>query len=152
MLKKRSSAGFTLVELLIAILIIGILVRIAYPYYLGTTMKSGRADAKSALNEVAQRMQRCFTTSSIYNPSTANVCKIFDTIASSSGFVSDQKYYVVKRAQNTDITATTFLLTATADSTKRQAKDLTCATFTLDQIGTRKAYDSGGTETTDKCW
>jgi type IV pilus assembly protein PilE len=153
MFKRRSSAGFTLIELLIAVLIVGILVRIAYPYYLGTVLKSGRADAKSALNEVSQRMQRCFTTSSTYNPASANICKVFDTVTSSAGFVSDQKYYVVTRAQTADMTATKFLLTATPDSAKRQAKDLTCAKFTLDQAGTRTAYDyPGGNDTTAQCW
>lgn len=147
----KINKGFTLIELLIAILIVGILVRIAYPYYLAATLKSGRSDAKVALNEVAQRMQRCFTSSSKYNPSTAGECVIFDTITSSAGFASERGFYVVKRAQTADITATTFLLTATPVSTKRQSKDLSCAVMTLDQRGIRAAKDSGN-NTNDSCW
>ena len=134
-----------------AVVIVGVLTRIVWPYYLATTLKSGRSDAKVALNEVAQRMQRCFTASNNYAPSTAGDCVMFDTLKSSSGFVSEQGFYTVKRAATTDITTTTFLLTATAVSGKRQEKDVVCATMTLDQKGVRAATDSSGTVVTD-CW
>jgi type IV pilus assembly protein PilE len=147
----KFNKGFTLIELLIAVLIVGILTRIAYPYYLATTLKSGRSDAKVALNEVAQRMQRCFTASSNYAPSTAGECVMFDTLKSSSGFVSEQGFYTIKRAQATDITASTFLLTATPVAGKRQEKDTACATMTLDQKGVRAALDLSNNPVSN-CW
>lgn len=146
----KSNKGFTLVELLIVVLILGIFARIAWPYYLDTTMKSGRSDAKVALNEVAQRLQRCFTSASTYTPAVG-VCAIYDTITGSTGFVSERGYYIVKRADAGDITANTFLITATPVSTKRQAKDLKCATFTLDQKGVRSAKNSSDV-VNDACW
>jgi len=147
----KHSKGFTLIELLIALLIVGILGSIAYTNYLSTTLKSTRSDAKIALNEVAQRMQSCFTASSDYNPSTAGVCVMFDKITSGGGFVSQEGYYVVKRALTTDIDRSKFLITATPVSTKRQIKDTDCAEFTLNQQGVRAAKDASNNPT-DKCW
>ena len=153
MKKFRVNAGFTLVELLIVVVIIGILARLAYSNYLNSTLKSGRADAKVALGEVAQRLQRCFTTGNKFNPSTSGVCTIYDAVKSSaSGFTSSEKFYVIKEAQANDIAATSFIITAAPVSTKRQSKDAKCAKFTLTHTGTRAAYDSSGNDTTADCW
>ncbi|MFO1388728.1 type IV pilin protein [Cellvibrio sp.] len=153
MKKFRLNAGFTLVELLIVVLIVGILARLAYPNYLNATLKSGRADAKVALGEVAQRLQRCFTTGNKFNPSTTGACTIYDSIKSSaSGFTSSEGFYVIKEAQANDVSATSFIITAAPVSTKRQSKDTKCAKLTLTHTGVRAAYDSGGTDTTSECW
>ncbi len=147
----KSYKGFTLIELLVAVLIVGILARIAFPYYLDATLKGGRSDARIALNEVAQRMQRCYTSISTYAPTTSGRCVIYDTITGSAGFVSENGFYVVKREDAAHITANTFILTATPVATKRQSKDKTCAKLTLDQRGVRTAKDSSN-NLTDKCW
>ena len=50
--------GFTLIELMIAIAIIGILAAIAYPSYQNSVIKGNRANAKAFLMDVAQREQQ----------------------------------------------------------------------------------------------
>lgn len=50
--------GFTLIELMIAVAIVGILVAIAYPSYTNSLIKGNRANAKAFLLDVAQKQQQ----------------------------------------------------------------------------------------------
>ncbi|MBK8817166.1 MAG: prepilin-type N-terminal cleavage/methylation domain-containing protein [Methylococcaceae bacterium] len=58
--------GFTLVELMIAVAIIGILTAIAVPSYQESMRKSRRADAQGALMNFANGMERLYTENSTY--------------------------------------------------------------------------------------
>ena len=54
----RNTKGFTLIELMISVAIIGVLVAIAYPSYTNSLIKGSRAAAKSYLLEAAQKQQQ----------------------------------------------------------------------------------------------
>ncbi len=136
---KNSSSGFTLIELLIAVAIVAILAAIAYPSYMNSVLKSGRADAKVELNDVAQRLQRCFTAYNAYNSSSCAVT----TALNNGGILSREGLYNI----TVSLTATTYTLTAAPVSTKRQSKDVTCGSFTLTHTGVR-----GSTGDPAICW
>jgi type IV pilus assembly protein PilE len=61
-----NTKGFTLVELMIAVAIVGILAGIAYPSYQDSVRASRRADAKGALLGFANAMERHFTENNTY--------------------------------------------------------------------------------------
>lgn len=63
---RLRQGGFTLVEMLIVLALMGILTAIAVPQYNAYRIRSNRADAKVALVEGAQRMERYFTRSSSF--------------------------------------------------------------------------------------
>lgn len=60
--------GFTLIELMIVVVVIGILAAIAYPSYQNYVLRSHRADAQAEMMNLAQAMERCYTINNTYNP------------------------------------------------------------------------------------
>ena len=71
----KKKAGFTLIELMIAVVVIGILAAIAYPSYVDSVRKSRRADAKTALMENAQRMETFYAREAKYDNATLSSSK-----------------------------------------------------------------------------
>ena len=71
--KQHRNKGFTLMELLITVVIIGILAGIAYPMYLNRMLETRRSDAQTALTELANRLEKFYYQCNGYNvPSTTN--------------------------------------------------------------------------------
>ena len=66
MVAKNKSMGFTLIELMITVAIIGVLGAIAYPSYQDSVRKSRRAEGRSAMMEVLQQQERYMTQKNTY--------------------------------------------------------------------------------------
>ncbi|HEY7884557.1 MAG TPA: type IV pilin protein [Cellvibrionaceae bacterium] len=126
----RKQAGFSLIELMIVVAVIGILAAIAYPSYMDSVRKSNRADAKAALNDAAQQMQRCYTLNSTFVDCDDNVAA-----------TSPEEFYTIAVAA----TATTFTVTAEADGTP-QSNDTGCTIMTLNHLGQTTPDESF------RCW
>ena len=71
MILPKCMRGFTLMELMIAIVIIGILAAVAYPGYQNSVRRARRADAQGDLMAFAAGMERAFTTNNTYLGLTA---------------------------------------------------------------------------------
>lgn len=141
MKQKIKNSGFTLIEVMVVVAIIGVLVGFAYPSYMEYVRKSNRADAKVALNDTAQRLQRCFTTYSAYNNANCSAATAYNGGASTA---TPEGFYSITAAIN----ATTFTLTASPVAGTTQANDAKCTAFTLSHTGARGASGSDA----DNCW
>jgi type IV pilus assembly protein PilE len=64
--KMWRSKGFTLVELMIVVAIVGILAAIAYPSYTEYVLRGRRAEARTALTDLMQQQERYFTQNNSY--------------------------------------------------------------------------------------
>ena len=63
--------GFSLIELMIAVAVVGLIASIAYPSYLDYVRKANRAEAQGSILELAQWMEREFTVNGTYRPGAA---------------------------------------------------------------------------------
>lgn len=71
-MRHRQAVGFTLIELMITVAIVGILAAVAYPSYNAYIQKGERARAKAFMLDVAQKEERYFTSANIYCVSTTD--------------------------------------------------------------------------------
>ena len=136
----RRKRGFTLIELMIVVAIVAILASVALPAYLDSVRKSRRADAITALNQVAQAQERWRANNSTY--SNVLTSAGLNVANPSSG------YYTLAVSGNT---ATAYSATATAAGA--QTSDARCTTLTLTMAtGAVISYTSTGTATAAQCW
>lgn len=86
-----ASGGFTLLELVVVVAIIGILAALAYPSYLESVRKGRRAEARAALNELIQQQERYMTQNNTYRDFNAGATGVpFKTYVGNS---SEQATY-----------------------------------------------------------
>jgi type IV pilus assembly protein PilE len=145
MLKKQ---GFTLIELVIVVAIIGILAAIAYPSYQDSVRKSRRADAKEVLLEGAQWMERFYTENYRYdqNKTGISVGDLFPDSLKASPKEGTTKYYQMTFSAST---ANAFTLQATPTTQGGQDKD-PCGALTLTNTGAKGVLGTGATVA--NCW
>ena len=130
--------GFSLIELLITVAIIGILAVIAVPMYSDYVARSRQADGQAKLMQVAQDLERCYTQYSKYRYDSCSVVS-----ADKVNELSDQGFYAITAP---GITKSTFKLIATPQP--EQAGDTDCATLTLTHLGEQSATG----DDKDSCW
>lgn len=123
-MRRRYQAGFTLIELMIVVVIVGVLTAIAYPSYQQSVLRSSRADAQADMLELTQWLERRYTVNGVY-PDPAAVPLPFATSPRSGA----ARYNL---ALNVPAGGQTFVLTAIPAAAQAQDR---CGTLTMNQQG-----------------
>lgn len=135
---RKPQLGFSLIELLIVIAIVGILAAVGYPSYTSYVVQTKRSDGTLALMEAVQAMERCRSTTFSYQNCTL----------SGQQTTSPEGYYAISLTP--DPTASTFTIVATPQNA--QSKDAECATISIDHLGNRTSTPGTTGADDNGCW
>ena len=147
---RNRTRGFTLLEVMIVVVIVGVLAAIALPAYQSQVRKSNRSAAQQFMQDVALREQQIMMDQRGYVPVTDTAYFGNKPSDSNSGVglaapsSTTGKYTFVVTRDNTT-TPPSYTITATAAGS--QDKDASLHSMSLDHLGVRKTYNSGGTVT-----
>lgn len=125
--------GFSLIELLVALVIVGLLATVAYPAYLGHVRKAQRVEVTGLLLENAQRLERHYARSGRYDDGE------MDGLYQQSPARGRPVYRLAVQRQ-----AQGYVLSAEALVGGAMEGDA-CASYSLNQLGQRTPAD-------DRCW
>lgn len=127
--------GFSLIELVVAMAIVGIIAAIAIPSYQGSMRKAIRSDAKAALMDLAARQERFFTENNSYTVTLSNLG--YTSANSPEGY-----YSLAAVAGPTGSITTSFTVSANLIAS---SNDSNCSQFSLSSNGAKSA-------TSSSCW
>lgn len=144
-MQRLSQQGFTLVEVLVVVAIMGILVTIALPAYQNSALRSGRAEAKGELLQVAADQERYYSSFNSYIDDATPMTT--PTVANRDRTSTNAIYLISVAACAGGAISNCFLATATAQGV--QVDDL-CDTLTMSNTGVRGATGTGASA--DECW
>ena len=143
--------GFTLIELMIALVVVAILAAVALPSFMDSIRKSRRSEAFSALSNIQQAQERWRTNNAAYASNLSASAPTGLNIPSTTA----NGYYTLSLA---DVSATGYKAVATAVTGTSQANDGACAKLGVQMNGGTVTYASNtiaGALTyanTDRCW
>ncbi|MDT8399015.1 MAG: type IV pilin protein [Pseudomonadales bacterium] len=141
---RQLAKGFTLIELMVVVAIIGLLAVVAIPGYRDSVRKSNRADAQIMLSRLATLEERYFFRSNQY---TDDFADLVPGATSGLPLASDGGHYSIALS----LTGGGSGWSMTATAVGNQAADSACASLTLNSLGNKTALNAGGTASSE-CW
>ncbi|SHL18132.1 type IV pilin protein [Phytopseudomonas punonensis] len=137
---NSKQTGFTLIEMMVVVAIIGILAAIAYPSYAEYVKRGNRSEGQALLNDAAARQERYFNQNNAYITTDANISKL-------GMYLKDNKSNTGKYVFSVSKVNTDGGYTLTAN---QQFNDTKCGNLTLNAKGERGATASGAN--VSDCW
>ncbi|OKY25752.1 MULTISPECIES: type IV pilin protein [Thalassotalea] len=128
----KQKQGFTIIELLLVVAIIGILAAVAYPSYNSFVLQGNRSEGQRELLRLANLQEQ------VYVDTRAYTADMTDLGMSADPFITENGNYSI----DATVAGDTFILTATAKST--QVNDTACKIMTINEVGVKTP--------TSGCW
>jgi type IV pilus assembly protein PilE len=138
-MNMKTESGFSMIELMIVILIIGILFGISLPAYQNYTLKAHRTDAHNSLLDLATRQERFLTQNNTYTTEIEG----FPGLNLGNTTSRDGYYSLTVEACDTGTIQTCYRIIATAIGT--QAADTECPKITYGSNGAKPSAEAD-------CW
>ena len=140
MMHKRGHGGFTLIEVMITVAIIGILAAVALPSYQEHVLRTRRTAAAGCLLEFTQLMEKRYATNMAYTGTTLPASACTTDLANVYTF-----------AFAADPTATAYSVTATPSG--GQTADTKCAVLSIAETGVKTVTGTESTVDSGRfCW
>jgi len=140
----RKQSGFTLIEILVVMAILGLLAAIAIPSYQQAIRKSNRADAQISMSRLATLQERYFFQNNNY---TGDFADLISGAVSGDPVASDEGHYSITLAATGGGTGWNMIATPVGD----QLNDNECISITLNSLGVKAGTDSLGAASAE-CW
>jgi len=158
---SKLTVGFTLIELMIVVAVVGILAMIAYPAYQQQVRESRRPEAHAALTALANDLEKFRSECGSYPPDDpagiTTITGVRDCTTAGRGLnrttaSANGNYRLTLRTAAPPAPVGGYELRATAQG--QQAADTDCRTLTLNNTGATGATDAGGSSgaNTARCW
>ena len=131
---ERCFKGFTLVELMIVVAIVGILAAIAYTSYQDSVRKSHRADAKAELLRIATAQEKFFSRHGRYARTVVDLGYPQSATPGTLDFNEQYNIVITNSPANAADPAVTFTLTANAEGAQVNDK---CDGLSINSVGAK---------------
>lgn len=155
----KRDGGFTLIEVMITVAIVGVLAAVALPSYTSYIARAKRADARTQLLQAAQYMQRFYAATDRYDQDRSGNSVLGSSVGMPDNLRKSPADGTAVYQLNTSITTagnytatvsvSAYTLTMAPISGGVAATDA-CGMFTITSAGVRGV--TGGTKTRDECW
>ncbi|MEN0108812.1 MAG: type IV pilin protein [Pseudomonas sp.] len=143
---NKRTQGFTLLELMITVAILGIIAAIAFPSYQQYVLRSNRTEGQAMLSDAVARQERYYAQNNSYVASQTNIGKLQLRNTTGTTVKSDTGLYSLTVAATAGNGG--YIFTATPQGS--QTRDTACANLTLNALGTKGK--SGTASTAAECW
>jgi type IV pilus assembly protein PilE len=134
MIKISIVKGFTLLELMISVAVVGIIASVAYPSYIDNISRANRSEGQRELLRLASLQEQYFTDHREY---TTDMTKLG---ASVDPYITDSGFYSI----DASVVGVTYTLTASARGTQA-TNDSSCLMLSITDTGKKAA-------TSTNCW